>query len=66
MKPKSVSKLINPQDSINKLILHFNVDKTIIMRDSLTYDNSDVIVSLNNNNYYYNLIKFRSVKYYLN
>ena len=66
MKPKSVSKLINPQDSINKLILHFNVDRTIIMRDSLTYDNSDVIVSLNNNNYYYNLIKFRSVKYYLN
>ncbi len=50
MKPKSGSKLINPQDSINKLILHFNVDKTIIMRDSLTYDNSDVIVSLNNNN----------------
>ena len=50
MKPKNASKLINPQDRLNKLILHFNVDKTIIMRDSLTYDNSDVIVSLNNNN----------------
>jgi len=65
MKPKSGSKLINPQDSINKLILHFNVDKTIIMRDSLTYDNSDVIVSLNNNTLN-NLLKFRFVKYYLN
>ena len=46
MKPKNDSKLLNPQDSINKLILHFNIDKTIIMRDSLTYDNSDIIVSL--------------------
>ncbi len=45
MKPKSGSKLINPQDSINKLVLHFNIDKTIIMRDSLSYDNSDIIVS---------------------
>ena len=45
MKPKNVSKLINPQDSINKLILYFNADKTIIMRDSLSYDNSDIIVS---------------------
>ena len=46
MKSKSIPKLINPQDSINKLILHFNIDKTIIMRDSLSYDNSDVIVSI--------------------
>ena len=46
MKPKNASKLINPQDSINKLILHFNIDKTIIMRDGLTYDNSDIIVSI--------------------
>ena len=45
MKPKVTPILINPHDSINKLILHFNVDKTIIMRDSLSYDNSDVIVS---------------------
>ena len=43
---KTASKLINHKDSISKLILHFNVDKTIIMRDSLSYDNSDVIVSL--------------------
>lgn len=47
MKSKNVPKLINPQDSINKLILHFNIDRTIIMRDSLSYDNSDIIVSLN-------------------
>ena len=46
MKPKNAPKLLGPQDSINKLILHFNIDKTIIMRDSLTYDNSDIIVSL--------------------
>ena len=45
MKSKNVPKLINPQDSINKLILHFNIDRTIIMRDSLSYDNSDIIVS---------------------
>jgi len=48
MKTKGIPKLINPQDSINKLILHFNVDKTIIMRDSLSYDNSDVIVIIHN------------------
>ena len=48
MKSKSIPKLINPQDSINKLILHFNIDKTIIMRDSLSYDNSDIIVSIFN------------------
>ena len=46
MKQKTFPKLINPQDSINKLILHFNIDKTIIMRDSLSYDNSDIIVSI--------------------
>ena len=46
MKPKSFPKFINPQDSINKLILHFNIDRTIIMRDSLSYDNSDIIVSI--------------------
>lgn len=44
MKTKSTQRLISPQDSINKLILHFNIDRTIIMRDSLSYDNSDIIV----------------------
>ena len=38
-------RLINHQDNIQKLIIHFNIDKTIIMRDSLSYDNSDIIVS---------------------
>ena len=45
MKSKNIPKLINPQDSISKLVLHFNIDRTIIMRDSLSYDNSDIIVS---------------------
>ena len=52
MKPKKNPKLINPQDSISKLVLHFNIDRTIIMRDSLSYDNSDIIVSF----FYLNLI----------
>ena len=39
-------RLINHQDNIQKLIIHFNIDKTIIMRDSLSYDNSDIIVSI--------------------
>ena len=46
MKPKNMPRLINQQDNIKTLIIHFNVDKTIIMRDSLSYDNSDVIVSI--------------------
>lgn len=46
MKTKSNQRLIAPHDSINKLILHFNIDRTIIMRDSLSYDNSDIIVSI--------------------
>jgi hypothetical protein len=46
MKTKNMPRLINQQDNIKTLILHFNVDKTIIMRDSLSYDNSDVIVSI--------------------
>ena len=53
MKSKSTPKLINPQDSINKLILHFNIDRTIIMRDSLSYDNSDIIVSIYNSFNYF-------------
>ena len=63
MKQKTFPKLINPQDSINKLILHFNIDKTIIMRDSLSYDNSDIIVSIN-----LSIFKciYRLGKYYLN
>ena len=58
MKSKSIPKLINPQDSINKLILHFNIDKTIIMRDSLSYDNSEIIVSIYNNYKTFNFIYF--------
>jgi hypothetical protein len=46
MKPKNMPRLINQQDKIKTLIIHFNVDKTIIMRDSLSYDDSDVIVSI--------------------
>ena len=48
MKGKKNVKVILPQGIIRKLILHFNIDKTIIMRDSLSYDNSDIIVSIYN------------------
>ena len=43
MKPKT-DRNTNYQNEIKRLILHFNIDRTIIMRDSLTYDNSEVIV----------------------
>ena len=46
MKTRHMPRLINHQDNIQKLIIHFNIDKTIIMRDSLSYDNSDIIVSI--------------------
>ena len=46
MKAKKNVKVVLPQGIIRKLILHFNIDKTIIMRDSLSYDNSDIIVSI--------------------
>ena len=37
-------KVILPQGIIRKLILHFNIDKTIVMRDSQGYNNSDFLV----------------------
>ena len=49
-------RLINQQDNIKTLIIHFNIDKTIIMRDSLSYDNTEVIVSIFF--YFYNKIIF--------
>ena len=33
-----------PEGNFKKLILHFNIDKTIVMRDSLGYNNSDFMV----------------------
>ena len=44
MKGKKNVKVILPQGIIRKLILHFNIDKTIVMRDSLGYNNSDFMV----------------------
>lgn len=38
-----------PQGKIRKLIIHFNIDKTIVIRDSLGYNNTDYMV-------YYNVI----------
>ena len=35
---------IHPNTSPLKLVLHFNIDKTIIMRDSLNYDNTDFML----------------------
>ena len=62
-------RLINQQDNIKTLIIHFNIDKTIIMRDSLSYDNTEVIVSIFFIIYFYNKIIFcenRFEKYYQN
>jgi len=66
MKPKNMPRLINQQDNIKTLIIHFNVDKTIIMRDSLSYDNSDVIVSIiiDNNILIFNIKRLE--KFWLN
>ena len=44
MKAKKNVKVVLPQGIIRKLILHFNIDKTIIMRDTLGYNNSDFMV----------------------
>jgi hypothetical protein len=44
MKAKKNVKVITPQGIIRKLILHFNIDKTIVMRDSHGYNNSDFMV----------------------
>lgn len=33
-----------PQGLIKKLILHFNIDKTIVMRNSLEFDNTDYML----------------------
>jgi hypothetical protein len=33
---------------IKRLILHFNIDKTIIMRDCLSYNNTDFLVKFYN------------------
>jgi hypothetical protein len=35
---------IHPNTSPLKLVLHFNIDKTIIMRDTLNYDNTDFML----------------------
>ena len=68
MKGKKNVKVVLPQGYIRKLILHFNIDKTIVMRDSLGYNNSDFMVI----KLIYYIIKYlffniiRSDKYYQN
>ena len=59
MKAKKNVKVILPQGIIRKLILHFNIDKTIIMRDTLGYNNSDFMVTkyLYLNNIYFNIYR---------
>lgn len=37
-------KNLGPQGKIRKLVLHFNIDKTIVIRDSLGYNNTDYLV----------------------
>ena len=52
MKAKKNVKVVLPQGIIRKLILHFNIDKTIIMRDTLGYNNSDFMVI----NFYFKIL----------
>ena len=47
MKPKKNVKVITPVGIIRKLILHFNIDKTLVMRDSQGYNNTDFMVRKN-------------------
>ena len=54
MKAKKNVKVVLPQGIIRKLILHSNIDKTIIMRDTLGYNNSDFMVI----NFYYKIFNF--------
>ena len=65
MKAKKNVKVILPQGIIRKLILHFNIDKTIVMRDSLGYNNSDFMV-INKNILISYFINYRYVKFFLN
>lgn len=38
-------KVIYPQGAMRKIIIHFNIDKTLVMRDSLKFNNTDFLVS---------------------
>ena len=62
MKAKKNVKVVLPQGIIRKLILHFNIDKTIIMRDTLGHNNSDFMVTkyLYLNIFYFNFIDKRN------
>ena len=58
MKAKKNVKVITPQGIIRKLILHFNIDKTIVMRDSQGYNNSDYMV----NKFFINLFYYKQIR----
>jgi len=54
----------NAQNQL-KLILHFNIDKTLVMRDSLNSNNTEYYVRKNKSNL--KIIKFLfSIKFNLN
>ena len=57
MKNTKQNKNLIPAGNFRKLILHFNIDKTLIMRDTLGYNNTDFLVRIKNN------IKNRFVKF---
>ena len=42
-----MNKNVNNNGLIKRLILHFNIDKTIVMRDCLSYNNTDYLVKNN-------------------
>lgn len=52
MKGKKNVKVITPVGIIRKLILHFNINKTLVMRDTLGYNNTDFMVKINLYNYF--------------
>ena len=66
MKAKKNVKVVLPQGIIRKLILHFNIDKTIIMRDTQGFNNSDFMVKNIIYLIFYLIFNFRFVKFYPN
>ena len=44
MKKTKAPKVQIPAGNFRKLILHFNIDKTLVMRDSLGYNNTEFLI----------------------
>ena len=44
MKKTKAPKVQIPAGNFRKLIIHFNIDKTLVMRDSLGYNNTEFLI----------------------